>query len=129
MWDPLRKKEVAATPEEEVRQWFILRLIEAGVPEGLMRSEVSLKYGSKSFRADILVFDRCGQPLAIVECKRPSVDISAGTAEQALRYHASLGVKFIYLTNGKKTYIYKKENEGFCPCNYLPTYSEMICQQ
>ena len=26
IWDPLRKKNVAATPEERVRQWFITQL-------------------------------------------------------------------------------------------------------
>ena len=33
IWDPLRKKRVTATPEERVRQWFIVQLRDAfGVP-------------------------------------------------------------------------------------------------
>ena len=43
VWDPLRKKEVALTPEERVRQWFIAFLMkECDVPISLMNSEVAL---------------------------------------------------------------------------------------
>ncbi len=126
IWDPLRRKEVAETPEEKVRQWFIGVLSEAGVPSGLMMSEASLKLGDKAFRADIVVYDRSGSPLAIVECKRPSVKVDGRVALQALRYHASLGVKFIMLTNGNNTYIYRLEGDGFVPCDRMPSYEEML---
>lgn len=128
MWDPLRHKEVADTPEERVRQGFIARLLELGVPQGLMGSEVPLKLGSKPFRADILIYDRSGKPLALVECKRPSVKITPIVAEQALRYHAALEVRFIMLTNGKIVYIYRREGAGFVSCERIPTYKEMLCQ-
>lgn len=128
IWDPLRRKEVAETPEEKVRQWFIGVLSDAGVPAGLMMSEVSMKFGQKPYRADILVYDRSGSPLAVVECKRPEVKVTARVAAQALRYHASLGVRYIMLTNGNNTYIYRREGDGFAPCESLPTYEEMLCQ-
>ena len=39
IWDPLRKKNVAATPEEQVRQWFIVQLRDVfGVPMHMMMS-------------------------------------------------------------------------------------------
>ena len=39
VWDPLRKKTVALTPEEKVRQWFIGVLKERmKVPEYMMMS-------------------------------------------------------------------------------------------
>ena len=67
VWDPLRKKMVALTPEEKVRQWFIGVLhSECGMPLHMMASEVSLQYGSelrkKAFRADIVVWDRNLRP-------------------------------------------------------------------
>jgi hypothetical protein len=63
IWDPLRKKMVALTPEERVRQWFIGVLKESmKVPEYMMMSEVSLKLGYKPFRADILVYGRDTAP-------------------------------------------------------------------
>ena len=125
-WDPLRRKEVAATPEERVRQWFIGILSDCcGVPAHLMMSEVPLKYGSKTWRADIVVYDRSGSPIAVVECKEPGVKIDAGVAEQALRYNCVLGVRFIALTNGENTYIYKLEEGGFVRMDHLPSYTEM----
>ena len=104
IWDPLRKKSVARTPEEEVRQWFISILHEGmKVPEHLMMSEVSLRVGSKDYRADIVVWDRSARPLAVVECKRPEVALSPAVLEQALRYNCVLDVRCILITNGVET--------------------------
>ena len=59
VWDPLRRKEVALTPEERVRQWFITVLRdELGVPPYEMMSEATLSYGGKAWRADIVVYRR-----------------------------------------------------------------------
>ena len=128
-WDPLRRKNVAATPEEGVRQWFIRELSETfAVPVQLMNSEVGFNYGSKRYRADILVWDRSAQPLAIVECKRPDVEITPLVAAQALRYDAVLSVRFIILTNGKSTYVFKRGQDGFKPISELPDYNQMTCQ-
>mgnify|MGYP001774090645 FL=1 len=131
VWDPLRRKEVAATPEEQVRQWFIARLRDTfGVPAHMMMSECALNFGGKRYRADILVYDRKGSPLAVVECKRPSVELSPEVVEQAMRYNAVLGVNFLILTNGKMTYLYRLECGRFVPCTGIPTYEEMLsCRQ
>lgn len=125
-WDPLRKKMVTATPEEKVRQWFISVLRDsAGVPEHLMMSEAALEFGRKKYRADILIWDRGGQPLGIVECKRPEVELSSAVLEQAMRYNMVLGVRWLFITNGTRTYLYKKENGVFTPQQALPSYGEM----
>lgn len=125
-FDPLRRRWVAATPEERVRQWFIGILADKGlVPAHLMMSEVPMKYGHKSWRADIVVYSSDGRPIAVVECKRPDVAISETVAEQALRYTAVQNVMFIFLTNGKETYIYKRNGRGFEPANAFPTYQQM----
>ena len=130
IWDPLRKKEVAATPEERVRQWFIVQLRDAfGVPEHMMNSEVGFKFGAKSWRADIVVYDRAGKPLAVVECKRPDVALDAHVLEQAMRYNSVLDVRFLAVTNGKKTYLYRLEGDTFVPCESVPGYEEMLCRR
>ena len=127
IWDPLRKKRVTATPEERVRQWFILQLHETfGVPLHLMMSEVSLKFGQKPWRADILVYDRNAAPLLVVECKRPDVEITAAVAEQAMRYNAVLDVRWIFLTNGRTTLIFKREGDRFVPAKVVPDYEGML---
>jgi type I site-specific restriction endonuclease len=125
-YDPLRRKWVAATPEERVRQWFIGQLSGAGqVPTWLMMSEVSMKFGQKSWRADIVVYDSQGRPLAVVECKRPDVTIDGAVAEQALRYTAVQNVRYIFLTNGTSTYVYRRADDGFEPMKHFPNYLEM----
>lgn len=130
VWDPLRKKNVTATPEERVRQWFIMQLHENfKVPFSMMMSEAGFLFGGKRYRADIIVYGRNGCPLAVVECKRPDVGISAAVAEQAMRYNSVLCVKFLILTNGNLTYIYTLENGVFVRCGHIPSYEEMICQQ
>lgn len=127
LFDPLRRKEVPDTPEERVRQWFIALLRDsAAVPMGLMMSEWALDYGEKRFRADIVVFDREARPLAVVECKRPEVKIDAAVIGQAMRYHIVLGVDFLFLTNGKNTYLYKRGGGTFRPVDHLPSYEEML---
>ena len=127
VWDPLRRKEVAATPEEQVRQWFIRQLQErCGVPPTLMMSEAPLRFGGKRFRADILVYDREAAPLAVVECKRPDVALDGAVIRQAMRYDIVLGVCLLVVTNGKTTYMYKREGDRFAPMDHLPDYEEML---
>ena len=129
VWDPLRRKNVTATPEERVRQWFIVQLRDIfKVPPQLMMSEVGFRFGDKPYRADIIVYDRDALPLAAVECKRPEVELSAKVVEQAMRYNSVLGVKFLILTNGNLTYIYNLKEGRFVPCDHIPSYEEMICQ-
>lgn len=129
IWDPLRHKEVTATPEEQVRQWFILQLQEVfKVPVHMMKSEVGFKFGDKRYRADILVYDRDLRPLVVVECKRPDVSIDAAVIEQSMRYNSVLGVHFIILTNGNLTYLYKLKDGTFVPCETVPDYNEMLCR-
>ena len=125
--DPLRKKEVALTPEEWVRQWFIGLLHESlGVPMHQMMSEVQLECpGGKTYRADIVVYGHGGIPAAIVECKRPEVQLTAQVLEQALRYGALLGVKCLILTSGRSTLVALREEGGWKRSDHIPTYSEL----
>lgn len=126
IWDPLRKKEVARTPEEVVRQWFIGVLnSNFNVPLHMMMSEAGLKLGDKQFRVDILVYDRKMQPLVIVECKRPEVELTQEVLDQAIRYNMVLDVKYIIITNGTKTYICGKQDGRYAFMKALPTYNEM----
>ena len=127
IWDPLRKKEVALTPEERVRQWCIGVLnTSLGVPMHMMMSEAGFKLGGKQFRADILVYDRVARPLAVVECKRPEVELTQEVLAQAVRYNMVLNVKYMIITNGTKTYILKREESGYKFIDSAPQYNDMI---
>lgn len=127
VWDPLRKKEVALTPEEKVRQWCIGVLkSQMGVPEHMMMSEAGFKLGEKQFRADILVYDRQARPLVVVECKRPEVEITQEVLDQAVRYNMVLNVKYMIITNGTRTFICQKGEAGYKFINHVPNYEQMI---
>lgn len=129
LYDPLRHREVPGTPEEIVRQWFIGCLRESfRVPEHMMMSEVGFNSGNKKYRADILIYDRECRPLAVVECKRPEVVIDSTVVEQALRYNIVLDVHYIILTNGKNTYLYKRNGTGYEPLSEIPDYETMLCR-
>lgn len=128
IWDPLRKKEVAFTPEERVRQWCIGVLNSGfGVPMHMMMSEAGFRLGKKMFRADILVYDRSAKPLLVVECKRPEVELTGEVLDQALRYNMVLDVKYMVITNGTRTCVYAKgEGQSYRFIERLPSYNEMI---
>ncbi len=131
IWDPLRKKMVALTPEEGVRQWFISLLqSQMKVPVYMMMSEVAMKYGEgvlkKNFRADILVFDRKLKPLMVVECKRPDVELTGNVIEQVLKYNMVLDVKYIVITNGTNSYICRRSGDRFEFIESSPVYEEML---
>lgn len=130
VWDPLRRKNVALTPEERVRQWCIGVLSEGlGVPLHMMMSEVAFSLGEKHFRADILIYDRKVRPLAVVECKRPEVVLDSNVLGQAVRYNMVLNVKYIIITNGKSTFAFRREpgeHGKYVPAADVPDYSAML---
>ena len=134
IWDPLRKRHVALTPEERVRQWCVGVLSnELGVPMHMMMSEVGFRFGDKPYRADILVYDRQAKPLAVVECKRPEVEIDRVVLDQAIRYNMVLNVRYMIITNGRQTFACRREEmDGEVRYSFIdkvPSYNDMICQQ
>lgn len=131
IWDPIRKKNVALTPEERVRQWCIGILADHyQVPVHMMMSEAAFKLGDKQYRADILVYDRKMQPLVVVECKRPEVDLTREVLDQAVRYNMVLNVRYMIITNGLKTLILKRDEEdgrvSYAPSGSMPVYNDMV---
>lgn len=127
IWDPLRKKHVALTPEERVRQWFIGVLSDSlEVPQHMMMSETGFKLGGKQYRADILVYDRSLRPLMVVECKRPDVELTTDVLDQAIRYNMVLNVSYIAITNGNRTVVCRKNGRKYEFMQSVPKYNEMV---
>lgn len=107
IFDPLRKKFIALTPEEWVRQNFIQYLVqEKKYPVSLMAVESGLKYHGLRKRSDIRVFDKAGNVWMIVECKKPDVKISQETFDQVATYNMAHKTRTRYLavTNGLDHY-------------------------
>ncbi len=129
IFDSVRKKFVALTPEEWVRQHLIRLLIEQyGVPVGLMAIEKPLKIGNLTQRADIVVFDRNTNPILIVEVKAPSVAIDQKALDQASRYNRVLKVSYVILSNGLQHIVLNFNNElqGYVVLEKMPHYQELI---
>jgi len=126
VFDPLRRRLVALTPEEEVRQKVLYLLVEhLHVPAGLVAVEYSVKVNGMDKRCDAVVFGSDGSPLMIVECKAQSVKITAKTLDQAVRYYSALRPKFLLLYNGADCHCFKVENSVLQPMDHLPDYDEM----
>lgn len=123
LYDPLRRKWVARTPEEEVRQHVIAWLHDVRhIPHGLMESEYGFIYNRRHYRADVLVFDRQLLPRILVECKAPGVKLDAAVVEQVVRYTRVLAVRFILLTNGTETHLLgrRADGSGYDPLAEIP---------
>jgi hypothetical protein len=99
--DPIRRKYVRLTPEEWVRQNFIRYLIDAGkYPQGLIAVEVMSDYNKLRKRVDVLIHDRSGRPVMIVECKSWDVKLDEKVFDQIVCYNMGFRVPFIVVTNG-----------------------------
>ena len=124
---PVRRKRVALTPEENVRQQLINWLVgQMGYPVGLLAVEYSIKLGKKSFRCDIVAFDRSLAPLVIFECKAPSVKLDSSVMEQAIRYNMVLSARYLVITNGTTAYACRLGvgEKGYEYVNEIPSYFE-----
>jgi type I site-specific restriction endonuclease len=101
IFDENRRRWVALTPEEWVRQNFIRFLKEEKkFPRSLMAVEKKVMINGLSQRFDLLVYDRKGYPLLIAEFKSPDVQINQMTFNQASRYNSVLGAPFFLISNG-----------------------------
>ena len=113
IFDPHRKKYVVLTPEEWVRQNFIQYLIsEKKFPSSLIAVEVGLKYNTLQKRADILIYDKTGDPILMVECKAPEVKITEEVFRQIAVYNMSFKVKYLVVTNGMDHYCCSMDYEA-----------------
>ncbi|MBK7965504.1 MAG: type I restriction enzyme HsdR N-terminal domain-containing protein [Bacteroidetes bacterium] len=123
IFDSVRRRFVALTPEEWVRQNLIQFMVEVyQYPLSLMAVEKIVKVNGLSQRADVVVYDRLGSPWLIAECKAPSVSISQDTFLQAARYNFSLNVSFLLLTNGHEHFCLKRGINQFEFMESLPKF-------
>lgn len=101
VWDPLRLKYVALTPEEYVRQRFVAWLMnDLHYPRALLANEVALRFNDMIRRCDTLSVDRHGNPFMVVEYKAPDVSITQKVFDQIVRYNMVFRAPYIAVTNG-----------------------------
>lgn len=103
VFDMVRRKFVALSPEEWVRQHLIHYLVyHKEVPLSMVSVEKQLMLNGTRKRTDVVVFNSSLKPLMIIECKAPSVELDQKAVNQILRYNLTLQVPYLFITNGRQ---------------------------
>lgn len=128
VFDPLRRRWVALTPEEWVRQHFINWLTSGlGYPAQLMANEVKLRIGQKLLRADSVLYDRRLCPQMVIEYKAPHVGITQSVFNQIAAYNMQLHARYLAVSNGLTHYCCRLSDDGkkYLFLDHMPSYEEL----
>ena len=120
--DPVRRRYVALTPEEGVRQRLLADLLALGYPAGLLAVEKGLAFGGKTWRADAVAYGRDGRALLVAECKAPGVAVSQETFDQLARYNAVLGASVLVVDNGRVRYCCVRRGGAWAFADAVPPF-------
>ncbi|MBR4192567.1 MAG: type I restriction enzyme HsdR N-terminal domain-containing protein [Prevotella sp.] len=128
IFDFLRRKYVALTPEEWVRQHFVHFLIEhKGYPKGLIGNEIELQIGAKRLRCDSILYNKMAQPQMIIEYKAPTIPIQQKVFQQISTYNLLLKVDYLIVSNGIQHYCCKMDydNQKCLFLKDIPKYEKL----
>lgn len=128
VFDAIRKKWLLLTPEEWVRQHLVNYLITyKNYPASLISLESGLKYNALSKRTDVLVYNKSGKPLLVLECKAPEVAITQKVIEQVSVYNKTIAAAYLCVTNGLKHYCwtFNQITQKFDFLNQIPDFEEI----
>lgn len=128
IFDPLRRKYFALTPEEWVRQHFVNYLINyKNYPASLMANEAGIKLNSLTRRCDTVVYNNQLEPLMIIEYKESKVQITQNVFDQVVRYNTVLKVPYIVVSNGISHYCCRMnyEDQSFEYLTDIPEYQSL----
>ena len=128
IFDFLRRKYVALTPEEWVRQHFVHYLIEhKGYPAGLIGNEVELAIGDKRLRCDTVLYNKVALPQRIIEYKAPTIKLQQKTFDQISAYNLLLKVDYLIISNGLQHLCCRMdyENQKYCFLEDIPDYQNL----
>ena len=128
IFDNVRKLFVTLTPEEWVRQNYIMFLItEKKVPTSHIITESQLKLHELKKRTDAILYNKKMEASVLIEFKSPEVKIETGVFEQINRYNIALKLNYLVVTNGLTHYYCRinNENNNVEFLNDIPMYSEL----
>ncbi len=128
IFDFLRRKYVALTPEEWVRQHFVHYLVEhKGYPRGLIGNEIELQIGAKRLRCDTILYNKMARPQMIIEYKAPTIPIQQKVFQQISTYNLLLKVDYLIVSNGIQHYCCKMdyENQKCLFLENIPDYEKL----
>lgn len=123
----VRKREIKLTPEEVVRQLYLLVLTDSlGYSAERMELEYAVSFGREKKRADIVIFDKdkTTAPYIMVELKKPKLKDGK---EQLKSYCNATGAPIGVWTNGESiSYYHRKDPNYFEDLSQLPNASEKL---
>ena len=122
IFDEVRKRWVALTPEEWVRQNFLQYLTKIKLyPAALIAVEKEIALGELKKRFDIVVYDKDSKPWMIVECKEMNVALDQQVLDQVLRYNIPMQVPYLVITNGSYCFAFENKGGQLIELNLLPS--------
>lgn len=128
IFDSQRRKFVALTPEEWVRQNFVHYLMEyKRYSPAYIANEVGLTLNNTARRCDSVVYGADMMPKMIIEYKRPDVEITQMVFNQICRYNLVLQVEYLVISNGLKHYCCRLNDEknGYIFMEDIPDYDSI----
>lgn len=122
IWCLVRKKWVAFTKEEWVRQNWLNYLIHVQhYPASLMAVEKEIHLGELKKRIDILVYKN-SSPWILIECKEQEVPLSEQTIQQILTYQTVIQSGVLIVSNGNDTKAFQITGTQIQQITQLPKY-------
>lgn len=128
IFDVIRRRYVALTPEEWVRQHFVHYLLKhKGYPQSLLANEVQVQLNGTKKRCDTVLYRRDLTARMIVEYKAPEVVITQKVFDQITRYNMVLHVDYLIVSNGLQHYCCRMdyENNSYSFLKEIPEYGEL----
>lgn len=133
--DPIRKKKVADTLEERVRQHLIAHMTgPLGFPKGLISVEKNLSAFCPSIckslerRLDLIAFYQEKErllPLLLVECKKDA-SLMQEAKNQVIGYNEWILAPFIAVAFPDQVKMFWKEKEEIRHISFIPSYLELV---
>ncbi len=121
IFDAIRKKWLVLTPEEWVRQHVLNYLISVKkFPASIIAIEKELVLNDVKKRFDILVYSKQLEPILIIECKAPYIELDNEVIGQVQRYNLTLKAKYLMITNGMSDLVFDQNNNRI----ELPDYGD-----
>lgn len=126
IFDIIRKRYVALTPEEWVRQHFVhFLIIHKGYPVALMGNEILLNLNGTKKRCDTILYRRDLTAQMIIEYKAPHIEITQAVFDQITRYNMVLKVDYLVVSNGMQHYCCRMNytNQSYTFLEDIPDYA------
>ena len=128
IFDVIRRRYVALTPEEWVRQHFVhFLLAHKGYPLWLMANEVQVQLNGTKKRCDTVLYRRDLTARMIVEYKAPEIEITQKVFDQITRYNMVLKVDYLIVSNGLQHYCCRidYEHNSYTFLQDIPEYQNL----